>query len=312
MLLILNVPSWTLKDALKSHDYATAAFEDYFRSGFHRFSSTLTHARYAHSLAHQIPLRDIAKSEVGNGVALFANTAPTTFWLLFYIYSNPSILRDCRQELESVVDISTSPLSNPGEGVRKTFTLEMCKVKTTCPLLVSTLQETLRTISTSVSARLVMQDHLLDGKYLLKKGSVVMMPSPVQHLDPAIWGSDIHTFKHHRFTKSSRAQAAGFRGFGGGTTLCPGRHFASTEILAFVASMILQFDVRPTQWEGWKAPSVQKVAMWEATSAPDTDFEVEISKRERGGDGDWVFVLSESDKPIGMSVEDLTSSKVED
>lgn len=38
---------------------------------------------------------------------------------------------------------------------------------------------------------------------------------------------------------------ASFRAFGGGETLCPGRHFASSTILAVVAIVVLRFDITP-------------------------------------------------------------------
>lgn len=191
---------------------------------------------------------------------------------------------------------------NP-EG-KPTNTLDMLKVKTSCPILLSTYKEVLRFYSTAVSARLVMQDHMLDNQYLLKKGSTVMMPTPVQHHNSTIWGYDSDTFDHMRFA-DQRPSQAGFRAFGGGKTLCPGRHFATTEILAFAAGMIMWFDVRPKAGR-WMEASGEKVEFWEATPSPDEDFEVEIGEIEGGErDGRWAFVLSDSDKPIGLSTEDM-------
>lgn len=144
---------------------------------------------------------------------------------------------------------------------------------------------------------------MLDNQYLLKKGSTVMMPAPVQHHDATIWGPGHDTFDHLRFEKDKRHRQAGFHAFGGSTTLCPGRHFATTEILAFTAIMVMHFDVVPKS-SPWVEPR-EKVEFWEATSSPDTDFEVEIRTIEGENQvGDWLFILSDSDKPIELSAED--------
>jgi cytochrome P450 len=42
-----------------------------------------------------------------------------------------------------------------------------------------------------------------------------------------------------------------FRVFGGGKTLCPGRHFATNEVLAVVAMFIVRLDMTPVGGE-WK------------------------------------------------------------
>jgi cytochrome P450 len=105
------------------------------------------------------------------------------------------------------------------------------------------------------SVRIALEDHMLDGKYLIKKGGTVMIPGHVQHSSAAIWGDDVAEFKHTRFVKtpgSKRYNSVAFRGFGGGTTLCPGRHFATMEILLFATLLMLRFDVRlangATEW----------------------------------------------------------------
>lgn len=299
-LIIGVLPTWTAGEAIQALDFAADAFENYFRNNNHRSGAALVQARYKHSMEHHIPLNDIARSEVTNGIALLANTVPMTFWMLYHIYSDPEVLADCRNELLGIVSVSR------GNKGKSTHTIDMSKVKTSCPMFLSTFKEVLRIYSTSVSARLVMEDHLLDNQYLLKKGSTVMMPSPVQHYSSVVWGPDNDTFDHRRFARSGkRPSAAGFRAFGGGTTLCPGRHFASTEIMAFVAVMIMQFDVKPTTGH-WVRPSKNKVEFWESTASPDHDFEVEIRPREREAmEQEWAFTLSDLDQPIALSAEDL-------
>jgi len=133
-----------------------------------------------------------------------------------------------------------------------------------------------------------------------------MIPAPVHHTNPNAWGNDVHEFDHRRFhPKNKRHSAVSFRGFGGGTTLCPGRHFASTEILVFAAIMILRFDVRPVKG-GWGHISTYKADMWEQTPMPDRDIEVEIRPRgqEAAHDLKWKILVTESDRAMPLAAED--------
>lgn len=299
MSLILGISP--KKESIKALYVAGDALKKYFQNDEHKKGSALIQARYNHSVRFGVPLDDISRAEVGGVVALLSNTVPVSFWMLYHVYSDPIVLDDCRSELEKIVDRG---VNDKGE---KSNTIDMSKVKQHCPILLATLKETLRTYSTVVSAREVTEDYMLDGQYLLKKGATVMMPSTVQHSNAAVWGPDHATFKHKRFlTQNNRAMSSSFRSFGGGTTLCPGRHFASTEILAFVSVMILRFDMQPTKGT-WVEPSTNKAEFWEAIRSPDSDFEVEIIPRESDDKvGEWVFTLSDSKKGMVLSAEDMT------
>jgi hypothetical protein len=290
----------TAKKAIHAMEIGSGHFEKYFRENHHHQGSALVQARYQHSMDHQIPINDISRSEFAHGVALLSNTVPNTFWMLYHLYSDQKLLEECRKEVSKVLAVVKNSQGEP------THTLDMSKVKTSCPVLLSTFKEVLRFYSTAVTARLVMEDHMLDNQYLLKKGSTVMMPSPVQHHDSSLWDAEHDTFDAHRFARDKRPSPASFRAFGGGTTLCPGRHFATTEILAFTAVMILQFDVKPKS-SHWVEPTTNGVEFWEATPNPDEDFEVEIRSLEDTQARHWAFVLSDSDKPIELSAEDSVS-----
>jgi cytochrome P450 len=290
----------TAKKAIRAMEIGSSTFDKYFREDRHHQGSALVQARYQHSVDHQIPINDISRSEFAHGVALLSNTVPNTFWMLYHLYSDQILLEECRKEVSQVLAVVENSRGEP------IHTLDMSKVKTSCPVLLSTFKEVLRFYSTAVTARLVMEDHMLDNQYLLKKGNTVMMPSPVQHHNPDLWDSQHDTFDHLRFARDARPSPASFRAFGGGTTLCPGRHFATTEILAFTALMILQFDVKPKS-SLWVEPTRNGVEFWEATPNPDEDFEVEIRSVEDTQTRHWAFVLSDSDKPIELSAEDSIS-----
>lgn len=129
-----------------------------------------------------------------------------------------------------------------------------------------------------------------------------MIPGPVQHTSRTVYGESVNEFNHKRFihTEGKRLNLVGFRGFGGGATLCPGRHFASTEITAFAALMILRFDVKPVKGK-WIRPTIDNAGMQATIPPPDTDVEVEFRLRE----GEWVgkrwnTIVSGTDKAVDL------------
>ncbi|KAK7997520.1 aminotransferase class I and II domain-containing protein [Apiospora arundinis] len=96
-----------------------------------------------------------------------------------------------------------------------------------------------------------------------------------QHTDHDVWGDYVDAFNHRRFLREpsggGRSQSVNpfaFRAFGGGTTLCPGRHFATTEMMVLTALLALRFDVHPTNGK-WAAPTTHNTPAASAMLVPD-------------------------------------------
>lgn len=148
------------------------------------------------------------------------------------------------------------------------------------------------------SVRVVSEDCMLDNRYLLKKGGLVMMSARAQHSNPAVWGDDVGEFYHRRFVKQGngtggkRPNPVAFRGFGGDTTLCPGRHFATSEIVLLTTLLLLRFEVRPKDGGPWVTPSTAKSSQAEAVEQPDEDIEVEIAPRHEASGKTWRIAFS--------------------
>jgi len=87
--------------------------------------------------------------------------------------------------------------------------------------------------------------------------------------------------------RNSKHSPAAFRPFGGGHTLCPGRNFATTQILVFAAVMVLRFDVVPVDRgkKGWEQPTTINSPQAEGLETPDWDIPVEIRRRGGGAEG---------------------------
>ncbi|KAI9682768.1 MAG: hypothetical protein M1822_006258 [Bathelium mastoideum] len=296
ILLLQFLPSILARESLRAREKIVKAFTHYFRTGGHKQGSALVRARYEHSASYNISLEDTARFELGGAVAILTNTVPCAFWVLWHTISDPAVLQECRDELQSLCKVEYD-----------TVTIDITEVKISCPLLLSILQEVLRFHGTGNSVRVVQQEFLLDDKYLLKKGGTLMIPGPVQHTSKAIYGESVNMFDHKRFVRSEgkRINPIGFRGFGGGATLCPGRHFASTEIIAFVALAIMRFNIRPVCGK-WVRSTTDNAGMQATVPPPDTDVEVEVTLREDEFAGkQWNAILEGSDKAVELVAEDM-------
>lgn len=309
MFAIGMFPRLLARKAFKARRCLTDAFIKYMQARQHEHGSALVQARYQHSSSFGVSPEDIAGVEVGGAFAVLGSTAPACFWVIYHLFSDPVILKECRAEVLALV--------HDQQGVSS---IDVTSIKSKCPILLSTLQEVLRFRHISVSARVVLQDEkLLDGKYHLKKGGMLMIPVTVMHSDPESWGQTASVFDHRRFLSTDSKQGipsakgstaspiprTAYRPFGGGHVLCPGRHFATTEILAFAALVILRFDINPVAGGKWKDATIEKSSLVAALPTPDDPIRVKISPREQSRA--WRVELVESDYAVSVASEDSTT-----
>ncbi|KAK8019082.1 cytochrome P450 [Apiospora arundinis] len=301
-IMVHMLKAWPAMFAQKGHrareELLIPAFERYFEENGHLQGSVLVQCRYKHNAGHGLRGRDLAATEIGQMVASLVNSIPAAFWMIYHIFSDPAVLGDCRKEAEQLVRVD-------GDGGRH---VDLANAKSLCPVLLSTWQETLRYEHIGIAARVVMQDVILD-RYLLKKGATVMTAAPVQHSDPKQWGPTARVFNHRRFLRASGAVArekrtnpAAFRSFGGGTVLCPGRHFVTTEVLSFAALLLLRFDMKPANGEKWVVPR-KSVPMTTSMPIPKDAVPVRITPRDSQN---YHVHFSATNKGFGLVAEDNT------
>jgi cytochrome P450 len=295
MFLMLNLlPLWAFKDAIRGREQLVEAFSRYHREGSYKEGSEYIQRWTDHFIKEAIPEPDVARFHIGSMFALVANTIPAAFWMVYRVFSDPAALRECREEASKSV--------RERDGV---CTVDVRYIKHSCPVLLSTFQEVFRVHGMANSVRVADSDQLLDNKYLIKKGGMIMMPARVQHRMREVWGETVDEFDHHRFVKSSgvkRPNPVAFRGFGGGTTLCPGRHFATTEILVLAAMLLLRFDLVPAEGS-WVKPTTENSSQAEAIEQPDHDMDVEF--RPRAGANKTWRVSFEDNMEAALVAEDL-------
>jgi hypothetical protein len=262
--------------------------EEYFGNGHYKQGSELVKSNHDANIKNNLPSVDQGRFQMPNLSALLVNTSPGSFWFLWHIYSDPDLLEDIRQELDCHVVFDA-------DGAR---TIDLSRLKDHCPLLFSTYQETLRFHSHGAQVKTVLEDTMLGG-YYLKKGSLIHMPAAIIHSDPSIWGPDVLSFNPRRFYKTKKQHNPGFRTFSSGSTLCPGRQFATSTIMAFTAMFVIRFDAVPKG--EWRLLEQRKSGSLVAFMVPpNEDVEVTASLRIKK-EGNWRFGLSEKEKRWGLA-----------
>ncbi|KAJ4424958.1 hypothetical protein N0V82_000462 [Gnomoniopsis sp. IMI 355080] len=255
-------PSVTARKAHIGRETLVAAFREYIEAGHYRSevddgegeestgADTIVLERIRIARGHGFSVDGIARSELSFLFAGIVNTATTTFWTLAHIFADHELLRTVRRELT----VATERLDDTNSKTRRLSLKQLIKG---CPMLHAIYREVLRVGSNNFSTRLVKKDTTvtaagMNGELWLRKGGIVQIAGGVMHGSPAIWGDDVGVFNPRRhLTKknrdeedgSVRVNPAAFRAFGGGRTICPGRHFATGEILGLVASVVMRFEI---------------------------------------------------------------------
>jgi cytochrome P450 len=295
---VANVfPQVTARKAYQGWKACVEGFTEYTEAGRHSEAHPIVQNRKALHDSYGFSSREQAKLDLGLAFAFGTNAGITSFWLLNHIFSSHTLLAEIRTELTS------HALTAPN-------TLSLRKLRD-CPLLNSVYRETLRMVAPMTSARFVRSDTVLADRYLLRKGSVVQIAGNVMHSSPSIWGADATTFNARRFlhsTAGSKADADGdggadpskpsavhpaaFRSFGGGASLCPGRHFAQMEILGFCAMLVLGFEMLPVRGEsgvGWD-PEMDCKALLLVVRKPQREVKVQMRRRSGFEGVEWAVV----------------------
>ncbi|KAJ8116888.1 hypothetical protein OPT61_g1789 [Boeremia exigua] len=284
-LLVNIMPSITSRKSFKARERLVSAFVKYYKARGHENSSELTYNRWKVQHDAGATTEDIAKLEAAAGIGILSNTVPSTFWTLFDIYSRPSLLLELREEIRK-----NGLVIEPDTGLH---VVDLASIRDSCHLLVSSFQETLRLRSNGAPTRVVCKDILLNGQWLLKEGSILQMPAPTINRQAVAWGEDTDDFNPRRFMKdSSQRRATAFMSFGASPNICPGRHFASGEILAMAAMTILRYDVTPESGV-WRPPVLNTKAMAASVTPPGEMFPVKVHEREEFKEAKWDFRVTE-------------------
>ena len=279
MLLTGIAPSFLAPKGSCGREKIVLAMEEYFNAQGHKSGSTLIQARFE-ILKQAISLEDIARFECVNGIALLVNTVPAAFWTIYHVFSDAKILQIVRDHSNMMCRIREE------DGV-KSRCIDFTMVKD-MPILTSILHESLRHRGSGTGPRLIMEDIVLDERYLLQKGSYLILPQRELNFNVSAWGESRQGFDPYRFVK--RIHPGAFRGWGGGANLCPGKGFATMEIVALVVMLALRYDMQPALGR-WTDPHQDLRNISLAISPPKAKVLVTLKAKEEDERGSWIFAL---------------------
>lgn len=230
-----------------------------------RFGSRVVRARQAFYEEVGLNHRSRACMDLGFLFGLSSNAIPATGWMLMQILGPNA---DATLLPRVIAEIETAKLQDGTLDINKLIAL---------PLLQSIFHETLRLyvdvlVTREVQHPLVLPIDRPNGKQnhvSFDKGSLVMAPSWLGHHDAALWTSPpCEVFDPERFLINSPTTGkpafstsntnGKFFPFGGGRGICPGRVFAKQEVLASVATMLLNFDFEVLGFEDLSGKAMRR------------------------------------------------------
>ncbi|KAF1976201.1 cytochrome P450, partial [Bimuria novae-zelandiae CBS 107.79] len=191
---------------------------------------------------------DVARFECANALGSFANTIPTSFWMLYQVYSDQKLLTELRDQIKAITSTEVAD-----DGALTVNRIDLRRLKS-ATILFSAIEEVSRLRAVGVGVRVVTEDTVVgEGvhRYLLKKGGWVLIANRALHSDKTIWGEDADQFVARRFC--GKTPHLSFRGFGNGASACCGKNFAEYHIASFMAIMVMRYDISPVNGK-WKDP----------------------------------------------------------
>ena len=306
-LVIDVVPQITARKAFYSRKRVLGGLIEYVETGAYKKASPLIQERVSTNLNFGIGEQMSGHAELILMFGILGNAVPSNFWLVANIFSRPTILARVREEVEAAIRVSQQSNDENDEkspnGRRQCFISSKVITKL-CPLLYGCYRETLRDVSLLTSARLVTEDTVAGDRYLLRKNSVVQIAGGVLHHSSDIWGHDANDFNPDRFLSfegnADKAQAsplpkgvpsAAFRAFGGGTVICPGRHFAQSELMTLAAVLSVGFHLTEPNGDPLKLPQKDEERIPLAMVKPKWDPKVKVSRRKDWEEVHWIVTV---------------------
>ncbi|KAJ5503859.1 hypothetical protein N7463_006733 [Penicillium fimorum] len=251
------------------------------------FGSRLMRTR--HEFFQKMPLskETIAADDLGLIWAATANTVPAIGWMLLEVLQRPDLLLRVREEVAPYVSRDPSDSSQMVVDIHN-----LCKQ----PLVQSVYAEVLRLRSGTVIGRIPSSSAFHVGGWHFKKGEQIIVSNYNTGRNKSVWNQGtfedphpVDEFWPDRFivypddpnsgptlqsvlqqeaqkeqdstipkpTFSLNGTAGSWIPYGGGTRMCPGRHFAKKEMIVAMAMFLTAFDIELlTDKQSWIQPDL--------------------------------------------------------
>lgn len=241
-LMVAGVPAKYLSGATDAIKYMRTCFKKPSSS----FPSLLMNGRQKF-LEENFRDQDKAATQHGFSWGVFANTMPAAFWALFFAARDPSMADRCRGEalksFKSSSDIDQKEVTpDPSSEIM-------------LPTIQAAISEAFRLSIASLTVRCATENmdislHGTNKILRVRKGDRVVLAPALVHMDPEIYPEPL-TYMPDRFLKKKVREKGGhaiaasiaLQPFGGGVSMCPGRHLAQAELRGFVAKVFMRWEV---------------------------------------------------------------------
>uniref|UniRef100_A0A665V469 25-hydroxycholesterol 7-alpha-hydroxylase n=1 Tax=Echeneis naucrates TaxID=173247 RepID=A0A665V469_ECHNA len=215
--------------------------------------------------------------------ASVGNTIPACFWTLYQLLRHPEALQVIRQEIQDTLRLSGLDFDRDvklsKEQLDKLLYLE------------SAINESFRLSSASMNIRVSKEDFSLqldaERTVAVRKGDIIAMFPQSMHLDPEIY-EEPQTFQFDRFIQDGRPRTGFYkRGqklkyylmpFGSGSSICPGRFIAISEIKQFLCLLLLHFDLQLEDGQTTATPDPRRVGLGVPPPTTDVHFRYRVRK----------------------------------
>ncbi|KAI1841601.1 hypothetical protein JX266_012254 [Neoarthrinium moseri] len=187
-----------------------------------------------------------------------ANSVPAATWALMELLKDPELYQEVRAEVQTAV------VTDPETGKRSMNVPKLL----TLPLLQSVYVETMR-LHVSYSIFRAVTQPVTIGGYQIEEGAAVLATTCIAHVDDAAWNaqgthpaSQFWGARHIKFVEevdekgnkatlpkfAMAARPSSFFPYGGGQSICPGRHVAKQHLLMMLALLLARFEIEMIEW----------------------------------------------------------------
>ncbi|KAJ1301412.1 hypothetical protein OPQ81_008673 [Rhizoctonia solani] len=230
-LLAINFPQLFMHRTIAARSRLINQLTQYFESGVPEDASQQLKDFVDLAKSAEWTERDTGTFALGMMWPLLANAPWALWWLVVYHLHRARGLESIREEIEKVL--------RPGHDL-----LDIVRDSSATPYLDASINETIRLASDSYSVRWVPPSPTPArlGTFIFKGGDQVMCNMRGVHMDPNVYAHP-EIFEPGRFVNGKESVRGRFFPFGGGFSICEGRHLALSQIKAFLIILLSEFDL---------------------------------------------------------------------
>jgi len=284
-LLSAGVPRWMLPTPHRAWDNVITAFEDYLKGLKDKNPDDLTELvrlNMETSARGDYTDRVTASTLAGDFWAMQANAIWAAYWFVLELLQSPDAYTSVLNELDAVRDAWVA--EHPDTPLTlTTFAKFMQDSGDKLRFMASGVLETLRLRTSTFSIRRVAEPTEFAG-YQFSVGDQLICATRSVHLDEEIH-TDPTRFVLDRYvdgqlkkaSKNGKPVPNHSMPFGGGTSMCEGRHFAQSEIKTFVALLLTYCTLEVAPGTSW--PEMRMDRLGVGLISPKGDVNVIVKQR---------------------------------